>query len=147
VASGKPLLSQIIVDHAPKQGRKFIDVFGGRGNVFFRAASLGLNYKEWLLNDPLTVPFFRAIRDLGDTVSVPERSTEEFKRQRRLAEEGNPRAILLAPYFCFNGGTYDCGGSRTEGGRRTPESYRRNLQLAHRVMASAKPPNYCAGLA
>ena len=133
---GKSLLSRIIVEHVPKRGRKFIEVFGGRGNVFFRAASLGLQYQEWVLNDPLTAPFFRAVRELGSIISVPKRSQKEFQKQKRLAEEGDPRAIVLQPYFCFNGGTYHSGGSRTEGGRRTPESYRDNLRLAHGVMQS-----------
>jgi hypothetical protein len=136
---GKALLAPEIVKHIPKHGRKFIDLFCGRGNVFFRAAAEGLDYKEWVLNDPLTAPFLHAIRDVGDKVALPQRSREEFDRQKALAENGDQRALLLAPHLCFNGGTYSSGGSTTEGGRRTPQSYEANLRLAHTAMKLANP--------
>lgn len=136
---GKFLLAPEITKHIPKHGRRFVDLFAGRANVFFRATAEGLDYKEWVLNDPLTAPFLRAIRDVGDKVAIPQRSREEFDRQKVLAETGDQRALLLEPYLCFNGGNYSSGGSTTEGGRRTPRSYEANLRLAHKVMCDKKP--------
>ncbi len=135
----KATLAPTILKYAPKQGRKFVDLFSGRGNLFFRAVAENLKFQQWVLNDTLTSGFFRALRDIGGQVSVPVASPEEFERQRELAARGNQRALLLEPFLCFNGGTYASGGSTTEGGRRTPKSYEANLRLAHKAMTSASP--------
>jgi DNA (cytosine-5)-methyltransferase 1 len=60
---GKAGLAPLIISHAPRSGRKFIDLFAGRGNVTFRAWFENLQFEQWILNDPLTTPFFRALRD------------------------------------------------------------------------------------
>src|ERR1700720_3732324 len=59
-------------------GGKFVDVCTGRANLTWQAWALGLQFKEWVLNDTLLAPFFCAIRDVGDKVRVPVRSREEF---------------------------------------------------------------------
>ncbi len=121
---GKAGLSPKIIDFIPKEGRKFVDVFGGRGNVTFRAIWEELDYQEWVLNDSLTAPFFRAIRDFGDKFKATERTHEEYERYAELAKSGDPLALLMEPFLCFNGGTYEANGLKgAGGGRRKPESY------------------------
>jgi hypothetical protein len=128
---GKVSLSSEIVQRSPRKGRKFVDVFGGRGNVTFRAIHEGLDYEEWVLNDTLTAPFFRAIRDHGDKFISPENTQEEYDRCAQLAKRGDPYALLMEPFLCFNGGTYETNGRRGKGGgRRTAESHTKNIRLA-----------------
>lgn len=128
---GKVSLSSEIVKRIPRHGRKFVDVFGGRGNVTFRAIHEGLDYEEWVLNDILTAPFFRAIRDHGDKFVSGENTQAEYDRCAQLAKPGDPYALLMEPFLCFNGGTYETNGRRGKGGgRRTAESHTKNIRLA-----------------
>jgi len=46
---------------------------------------------------------------------------------------------LLAPFFTFNGGGFECGGATTDGGRRTPHSYQENVRLGHRIITEKNP--------
>jgi site-specific DNA-adenine methylase len=138
---GKAGLAPLIISHAPRSGRKFIDLFGGRGNVTFRAWFENLQFEQWILNDPLTTPFFRALRDYQNVerMVVPPRTREEFDRQAALAARGDQRALLLEPWLAFNGGLYSSGGFSTTGSRRSPESYKANLIAGHHVIVEKKP--------
>jgi hypothetical protein len=128
---GKVSLSPEIVKRIPRKGRKFVDVFGGRGNITFRAIHERLDYEEWVLNDIRTAPFFRAIRDHGDKFVARENTEAEYDRCAQLAQQGDPYALLMEPFVCFNGGTYDTNGRRGKGGgKRTPESHTNNVRLA-----------------
>jgi hypothetical protein len=142
---GKTRLGSFILPHAPiKEGRKLIDLCAGRGNLLWQALKLDFKFKQWILNDPIQLPFFEAVRAIGDQIKVPPRSREEFERQRELAKQGDQRAIALAPWLCYNGGNYGCGvsefnnGHRSAGGRRTPESEERNLRLMHNFLNDKK---------
>jgi hypothetical protein len=83
-----------------------VEPFAGRGNVFWAAASSQLGFQQWALNDIRTAPFFETVRDIGDTVEVPEKSCVEYSRQREAFRRGDPKAILLEPYFTFSGDGY-----------------------------------------
>lgn len=131
---GKAQLASEIVKYIPKRGRRFFDLFGGRGNVTYHAIAEGFEYEEWVLNDINTAPFFRATRDLGDQFKASEKSKAEFDRLTELAKHGDPHALLMEPYLAYNGGTYGGGGFTTEGGRRTPESYESNVHLACKLL-------------
>lgn len=129
-----------ILSNAPrKSGGKFADICAGRGGLTFWAWDLKLEFREWIINDPTTAPFFRALRDIGHKVRVPPRSRAEFDRQAALAAQGDQRAILLEPWLCYNGGTYTSGGWSSSGGRRSPESYERSLRAAHKAIMEKKP--------
>jgi hypothetical protein len=144
---GKTRLGRLILPHAPiREGGKLIDVCGGLGNLLWQALGLGFKFREWVLNDPIQLPFFEAVRDIGHRIKVPLRSREEFERQWELAAQGDQRAIALAPWLTYNGGGYPCGGGacaqknghRSAGGRRTPESEERNLRLMHKFLNDPK---------
>ena len=140
--AGKGTFAPAILRQSPiREGRKFIDLFAARANITFRAWHEGLAFTEWVLNDKDT-SFLQALRDAGDRITVPPRSREEFERQRKLAEHGDQRAILLAPWLCFNGGNYTSGGSQLSspnGGRRTSQSYENNLRAAHKLIKQNAP--------
>lgn len=132
---GKSKLAPDILKFVPKRGRKFIDLFAGRGNITLRAIHDGLDYEDWVVNDILTAPFFRALRDYGDNF-VAEDCTHECPQHvydlcERLAKQGDPYGLLMEPYVCFNGGTYATNGKKgTGGGRRRPDTYMEMCRLA-----------------
>ena len=136
---GKSGLSRKIIECVPKKGRMFVDICGGRGNITFRAIHEGLDYQDWILNDILTAPFFRAIRDHGDKFKAAEKSQAEFDRCAQLAKNSDPYAILMESHLCYNGGTYVANKMRGDGGgRRTAESHTLNVRLAQKYLLDKK---------
>jgi site-specific DNA-adenine methylase len=79
---GKARLAKQIISFLPKQGGTYLEPFAGRGNLFWSAVEMGLQYERWWLNDIATAPFFDAIRTHGHSIKVPPRSRQEFERQR-----------------------------------------------------------------
>ncbi len=132
---GKGRLAPTLVSFMPPKGRLYLEPFAGRGNVFWAAASVRLGFEQWALNDVKTAPFFEAIRTLGKTVEVPEKTEAEYRRHRKAFLAGDLKAILLEPYLTFGGGGYAMGGC---GGKKsaTAENYTRTLRNCHRLMAS-----------
>ena len=133
---GKARLAPTLVSFMPPQGRSYVEPFAGRGNVFWAAASSQLGFQRWALNDIRTAPFFEAVRDIGDTIEVPEKSHEEYSRQREAFEQGDPKAILLEPYFTFDGDGYGRGLQGKNG--PTLAGYTRTLRACHRLMNATK---------
>jgi site-specific DNA-adenine methylase len=132
---GKGRLSSKIVEYIPKKGRKFIDLFSGRGNVTFRAIAEELGYNEWVLNDINMAPFFRAIRDYGAEFRATPITKAEYYRLGELAKQGDPHAWLMEPFLCYNGGRYFVNWTKgAGGGRRKPESITNVVRLAHRLL-------------
>ena len=100
--------------------------------------ALTADYEQWRLNDIRTHPFFRALFTHGNLVEVPARSHEEFIRQKAAFALGDPAAILLGPYFSFNGGFYD-KGERQDKGSITAPSYEARLRMSHAIIALTQP--------
>src|ERR1035441_6871913 len=135
---GKSRLSRTIVSFLPKRGRTYVEPFCGRGNLFWSAASLGLQYEKWWLNDVATIPFFDAIRRAGHTLRVPARCKEEYDSQKKAYQSGDLSAILLEPYLSFSGGGYFAAG-RKLGGGASAVGYQKTIRQCHRIMQHAKP--------
>ncbi|MGA9883939.1 MAG: hypothetical protein WBQ34_09495 [Candidatus Acidiferrales bacterium] len=137
---GKAMLAPEIMRRIAPRGRKFVDVCAGRGNITFRAIHDGLEYQDWLVNDVATGRFFRAIRDRGAEFRATEAASLDFPECERLVLRGDPQALLMEPFACYNGGTFGTNGHRdgTRGGRRTPLSHTKNIRLANRVMLENK---------
>lgn len=132
---GKQLLAPEIIKFLPKTGRKFIDAFAGRENIALCAMVSDYLYDKWILNDIRTYKFFRAIKTHGHIITVPQRhEIDQHELARRVAQD-DPEALLLEPYATFNGGGCAAGGSKTIGGRRSPESYEYVLRGAHRLLS------------
>lgn len=120
---GKARLSRTFIPYFPQTGGTFCDVFGGRGNVFFHAAST-LQYSNWWINDTRTVPFFSAMFLFGDTTGVVERTRENF--ERLAAAPKSVEAILNETRMTYSGGGWEAGfGSDTKIVSR--EKYRKRL--------------------
>ena len=71
-------------------------------------------------------------------MQVPARSHDEFRRQKAAFGLGDPTAILLGPYFSFNGGFYD-KGERQDKGSITAPSYEARLRMSHAIMGLTQP--------
>jgi modification methylase len=141
---GKGRTARQIISFLPREGRIFLDVFAGRGNLFFEAVEQGLRYKQWWINDIATASFFEAIISHGHTIKVPPRSRTEFERQREAFKYGDPTAILLAPHLSFSGGLYEAGckggaGDGNDGGGVSSKGYQQTLRECHRILKNTRP--------
>jgi hypothetical protein len=139
---GKARLSRTIISFLPKQGRTYVEPFAGRGNLFWAAASAGLKYNKWWLNDIATAPFFEAIKKLGDKIEVPPRSRSEYERQRRGFTSGDSTAILLEPYLSFSGAGYfgaGCGADGKSNNAVSSVGYEKTLRKCHAILHAVKP--------
>ena len=133
---GKQKLAPEIVELLPKRGRCFFDLFAGRGNFTLAAMEAGLEFDQWVLNDIRTANFFRALSSHGGTLVVPEKTPAEFARLKQLAMQGDPEAILLAPFFTYDGAGFEFAGLSTKGGCQTPQSYQDRVRRAQSLLSS-----------
>jgi site-specific DNA-adenine methylase len=137
---GKARLARFIISQLPKQGRFYIEPFVGRGNLFWAATCAGLGYDRWWLNDSATIPFFNAIKQIGDVIEVPRCTRHEYERQRNVYNSGDPTAILLEPFLSFGGGGYFCSGFRgNKRGGVSSGRYQETLRECHRIMSKSRP--------
>ncbi len=142
---GKGRLSKTIVSFLPKRGRTFVDLFAGKGNIFWEAASQGLEYRDWWVNDIATSCFFHAIKQAGHKLRVPTRSRTEYERQRQASISGDLTAILLEPYLSFSGGGYFTAGCKGGTGRDknyggvSASGYERAIHQCHDLMQKTQP--------
>jgi site-specific DNA-adenine methylase len=134
---GKTGLAKYIQQFMPERGRIYCEPFAGLAAPFWKTA-LAAEYEQWRLNDIRTAPFFRALLTHGHIVEVPARSHQEFIQQKAAYRLGDPAAILLGPYFSFNGGFYD-QGERQNKGSITASSYEGRLRMAHSIMTFTQP--------
>jgi site-specific DNA-adenine methylase len=103
---GKTRLSRTFVPYFPQTGGTFCDVFAGRGNVFFAAAST-LQYGSWWINDIRTIPWFTNMLMCGDSVEVVERTRANYERLSAAPE--SVEAILNEPRMTYSGGGWAAG--------------------------------------
>lgn len=136
-SGGKMKLAKHILPFTARSGRIYCEPFSGLGNLYWKAA-LTLQFEQWRLNDIRTAPFLRALLTRGNALQVPLRSHEEFLRQKAAFALGDPAAILLGPYFSFNGGFYD-KGERQDKGSITALSYEARLRMCHSIVILTQP--------
>ena len=106
---GKARLREWLVQKMPFHGRRYVEPFAGRGNVFWLAVHM-LDYQEWWLNDPWTARWFEAIQRV-DLRSIPDELTEvlvHFFRNRILRNrDGDDIATAIESSILFGGGIED----------------------------------------
>jgi 16S rRNA G966 N2-methylase RsmD len=134
----KYLLSPDILRFLPKTGRKFVDVFAGRGNVTFAAIHRGFEYDEWILNDIRQFRFFEALREYGDKIVVRPKAAYDLHDLRTRAIQHDPEALILEPFMTWNGCGYEAGGSSLNkcGGSQSPENFQERVRHAHKLLNS-----------
>jgi site-specific DNA-adenine methylase len=133
----KGRLAPALVEMMPTSGRRYVEPLVGRGNVYF-AAALSLNFEQWHINDFSTGSFFNALIATKGKIKVPERTREEFEKQKFLFQTGDVGAILLEPYLTFSGGGYKKAGF---GGQRSANAsgYANTLLLCGKILNLTKP--------
>lgn len=139
---GKARLANRICGMLDIRAKRYVDVFAGRGNVFFAAAAL--HYDEYWINDPVTAPFFRALMCWDKEILLPDDSTKEvFKEYRKKYYEGTEHeklnAILLEPYLSYSGFGYKVNGARVGVNGVSSEGYAANLRKAKQILHRTNP--------
>jgi len=129
---GKKRLQRPIVNYMPKSGGTYSEPCVGRGNVFWKAATI-LQFSHWHLNDLRTAPFLNAIISHGRTIEVPEHTRAEFELQKSACQHGDPTALLLEPYLSFSGAGYAAGFRPTKGSPLR-HHYQNTLSRAHDIL-------------
>lgn len=116
-------------------GKRFVEPFAGRGNVYFYVAAHGM-YPSYWLNDDKTAPFLFTMR-IGHILSVPESGHESLVKYRARFRDknGSPlsrnHALLVEPYLCWNGGVYGQSGG-TRGGTRA--GFQEKIRVASEIL-------------
>ena len=116
-------------------GKRFVEPFAGRGNVFFYVAAHNM-YRSYWLNDIQTAPFLFTMR-IGHILGVPKPGKESLYKYRAIARDKTKsplrrnHALLSEPYLCWNGGVYGQSGG-TGGG--TQAGYYKKLRLASEIL-------------
>jgi site-specific DNA-adenine methylase len=136
-SGAKNRLAKDILPHMPQRGGVYSEPFAGLAALYWKMA-LTADYEQFRLNDIRTAPFLRALLTRGNALEVPARSHEEFARQKAAFALGDTAAILLGPYFSFNGGFYN-KGERQDRGSITAPSYEARLRMAHAIVSLTQP--------
>lgn len=136
---GRAMLATTITSFLPSTGNTFADVFAGRGNVYFAAAST-LQYSNWVVNDIRTAPFFESLKAIGNTVEVPERTRNNVYQTKndyhRYKNEDSHMARILEPYLTYSGTGYHTAGARGAGGGPGAAHYRNMCEQAWSILNS-----------
>lgn len=132
---GKARMASMLTEMMPQTGRRYVEPFAGRGNVFWRAAH-ELDYQEWHINDIRTAPWYEAIRDLGHELQVPKSNRMEYLKRWANYKQGCPYAMMLEPFLTYSGGGYGMGGF---GGNKrmaatTPSGYQQSIRMAQYIL-------------
>lgn len=105
---GKARIRESLFPYFPEEGRRYMEPFAGRGNVFFgfypRAA-----FNEYWINDIKLSGFFRGLRD-ADLSQLPDEVDEftfEVWYNKWLAQD--PIAHIIEPKITFRGKGYQAG--------------------------------------
>lgn len=98
----------------PRKFRRWIEPFAGRGNVFFRVHTSGLEFETARLNDIGTHEFLRSLRDYsGDWSFVdPAPIDREVWRRWRDSPPSQERS-LAESYVARFGDSFACGPNTT----------------------------------
>jgi len=112
---GKVTLRKWLVSRMPLGGRRYIEPFAGRGNVFWLASCM-LAFREWHLNDPWTARWFEAVRRVSMN-AIPDELTKMLVglcKARALSHRmTDDLSVVLESRTMFSGGT--AGVSRSSG--------------------------------
>jgi site-specific DNA-adenine methylase len=136
---GKAKMAKMLVSMMPTEGRRYVEPFAGRGNVFWTAAG-ELDFQEWHLNDIRTVPWFNAILDHGHELKVPRCTRMEYFKRWSDYKNGCPYANMLAPFMTFSGAGYGAGGFRSNRkGGSTASGYQQSVRMAQHIMRATEP--------
>jgi site-specific DNA-adenine methylase len=132
-------MAKLLVSMMPRSGRRYVEPFGGRGNVFWIAAT-ELDFQEWHINDIRTAPWFAAIRAQGNDLIVPSNTRMEYLERWAAYKQGCPYATMLEPFLTYSGAGFGAGGYRSnEKGGSGSSGFRQSIRMAHHIMQAVNP--------
>jgi site-specific DNA-adenine methylase len=132
-------MAKLLVSLMPTTGRRYVEPFVGRANVYWTAAT-ELDFHEWHLNDIRTIPWLTAIRDHGHDLRVPRMTRAEYLKRWADSKQGCPYAAMLSPYLTFSGSGYGAGGYK--GNRKialTASGFQQSIRMAQNIMRATSP--------
>jgi len=98
----------------PRFGNKYLELFAGRGNMFFNFKYIS-DYEKYHINDKYTGKYFRAIQVI-DLNNLPKVITYELYEDLKMKFLMNdPLALVLEPHITFRGKGYDAGPQFDQG--------------------------------
>jgi len=105
---GKAKIRDKLFEYFPQEGRYYLELFGGRGNIFFEWVKRS-SFHTYTVADIKTGVFFKALESTNlDTLPNTVTAVEyDYWKGRFLA--GDPIAILLEPVVTFSGKGYSYG--------------------------------------
>ena len=111
-----------ISEFVPRRFGRWIEPFAGRGNVLFRIASSGHEFRQAVLNDANTAPFLTALRDQEsfEFVDAPPIDKDLWKRWRD--SEPSPERTLAESYVARYGSSYSMGPNTAGDGSKNGHS-------------------------
>jgi site-specific DNA-adenine methylase len=133
---GKAHLARTLVDLMPPSGRRYVEPFAGRGNVFWVASEL--DYQEWHINDIRTASWFEAIRDHGHDLKVPRCTRMEYYKRWAAYKNGCPYANMLGPLLTYSGGGYGSSGFRNSKKGFTTQGYGQAIRMAQHILRATE---------
>lgn len=129
---GKARIRERLVKMMPSSGRRYVEPFVGRGNVFWLAAHM-LSYREWWLNDPWTARWLEAVLHV-DLRKMPKKLTPVLAgmyRSRALSDRASDdMAVVLEVQTMWAGG----GTSINEHCKPSLEGFMRRILDARRIL-------------
>jgi len=105
----KYTIRDVLVHLFPRTGRRYVEPFAGRGNVFFLAKTQ-LDFETWALNDLYSARFLRAVRNVQDYSSVIGLTLQEVFNSHRFS--CSEFTTVLEPLFGFGGNGQRWGFSK-----------------------------------
>jgi site-specific DNA-adenine methylase len=115
----KARIAEDLIELLPRNGRRCIDIFAGRGNFSWAVLTLiPTRFSSYHLNDIQTAPFFDAIITNAHKIKPPEsleESTRTYLKCKGIKKVKGYDALsanqkLLEPYLTFGGRGYCSGG-------------------------------------
>lgn len=140
---GKARLARRICALLPQSGHRFVDPFGGRGNVTWAVMQL-LNYEQFWLNDIERFPFYAALSQSWLLAIHPKRDGATYRKKKAEAQDRKrgwkAHAMLHEPFLTYSGSTYDVAGPSSEkGGGARLKGFTRNVRMAQKLIEHNKP--------
>lgn len=132
-------MAKLLVSLMPPEGRRYVEPFAGRANVYWSAAT-ELDFTQWHLNDIRTIPWIEAIRYHGHDLRVPRMTRAEYLKRWADSKQGCPYATMLAPYLTFAGAGYGAGGFK--GNRKialTASGFQQSIRMAQNILRATSP--------
>jgi len=127
IPGGKFRIWKEICKYFPLIGNTYIELFAGRGNIFFNFKQIA-DYGRWIINDKFNGRFFKAIKivNIADLPrEVTDATFEEWKIKSLL---NDPVALILEPVITFKGKGYDAGcGVNSSHSRYNYEIFKKKL--------------------